>query len=334
MGSKKNRNFGRYIYLHHNRRMITSFEIVKCHGSGNDFILVDTTRDSNLASVDWSAFARVACSRSEGIGSDGVLLVVRDERGYYGMDMLNPDGTHAQMCGNGMRSVARIASERGYLDSGVLFSGGRDFKVRHEAPIAHNIETFSVEIPIERWSSSFAFFGAGEEFVGRTIPELHPTIPFTALSLGNPHIVACVESIDMELLKRWGEEVIERRELFPEGVNVSMYEVLSPRSIFVATYERGAGITLSCGTAMTASATAAALLGYVAEGEQVEVINRGGKVFCTPCIDAQIVTRLEGNATFEWWGEVRFGDGIFTFTKQRITGEQEQWQRFVKEING
>ena len=312
---------------------MTTFEIVKCHGSGNDFILVDTTRDISLAKVDWSAFARVACSREEGIGSDGVLLVVRDERGYYGMDMLNPDGTHAQMCGNGIRSVARIAAQRGYLDSGVLFSGGRDFKVAHESPIAYDIETFSVEIPIERWSRSFAFFAEGESFVGRPITALHPTIAFTALSLGNPHIVACVERIDMELLKRWGEAVIGLRELFPEGVNVSMYEVLSPSKIFVATYERGAGITLSCGTAMTASATAAAMLGYVVEGERIEVINRGGKVFCTPRIGDTIVTRLEGNATFEWWGEATFGDGGFSYAKQRVTGEEEQWQRFVKEIN-
>lgn len=313
--------------------MVSSFEIVKCHGSGNDFILVDTTRDSMLSTVDWSAFARVACSRTEGIGSDGVLLVVRDERGYYGMDMLNPDGTHAQMCGNGIRAVARMAAERGYLGEGVLFSGGRDFKVAHESPIAYDIETFSVEIPIERWSDSFAFFREGESFVGRPIKELHADICFTALSLGNPHLVARVERIDMELLKSWGEAVIGLRELFPEGVNVSMYEVLSPTKIFVATYERGAGITLSCGTAMTASATAAALLCYVESGERIEVINRGGKVFCTPRIGSTIVTRLEGNATFEWWGEATFGDGHFGYSKQRVTGEQEQWQRFVKDIN-
>lgn len=314
-------------------RTISSFEIVKCHGSGNDFILVDTTRDSSLAAVDWSGFARVACSRDEGIGSDGVLLVVRDERGVYGMDMLNPDGTHAQMCGNGIRSVARMAAERGYLDGGVLFSGGRDFRVARVAPIASGIETFAVDIPISRRSDSFPFVTSEEGFVGRAIEALHPTIAFTALSLGNPHIVARVEHIDMALLEEWGRAVIGLRDIFPEGVNVSMYEVLTPRKIFVATYERGAGITLSCGTAMTASATAAALLGYVDGGERIEVVNRGGKVYCTPNVEGQIVTRLEGNATFEWWGEASYEDGILRYAKQRITGEEELWQRFVREIN-
>lgn len=313
---------------------MATFEIVKCHGSGNDFILIDTTCDMRLADVDWSAFARVACSRESGIGSDGLLLVVRNDEGDYGMDMLNPDGTHAEMCGNGMRCVARMAAERGYLESGILFSGGKLFPVAHVESLGAGIETFAVNIPIDTWSKSFAFFGRGERFVGKRIEALHPELEFTALSLGNPHIVARVETIDMELLKALGERVIELKEIFPEGVNLSMYEVLSPRSIFVATYERGAGITLSCGTAMTASATAASLLGYVDRGACLDVVNRGGMVHCTPMIDERgIVTRLEGNATFEWWGEASFDNGEFSYVKQHTTGEQQTWERFVGEIN-
>ena len=313
---------------------MATFEIVKCHGSGNDFILIDTTCDMRLADVDWSAFARVACSRESGVGSDGLLLVVRNDEGSYGMDMLNPDGTHAEMCGNGMRCVARMAAERGYLESGILFSGGKLFPVAHVESLGAGIETFAVNIPIDTWSKSFAFFGRGERFVGKRIEALHPELEFTALSLGNPHIVARVETIDMELLKALGERVIELKEIFPEGVNLSMYEVLSPRSIFVATYERGAGITLSCGTAMTASATAASLLGYVDRGACLDVVNRGGMVHCTPMIDERgIVTRLEGNATFEWWGEASFDNGEFSYVKQHTTGEQQTWERFVGEIN-
>ena len=313
---------------------MATFEIVKCHGSGNDFILIDTPRDTRSADVDWSAFARVACSREKGIGSDGLLLVVRNDKGVYGMDMLNPDGTHAEMCGNSIRCVARMAAERGYLDSGILFSGGKDFPVAHVEPLGVGIDTFAVNIPIDTWSKSFALFDRGECFVGRRIEALHPELEFTALSLGNPHIVARVDSIDMSLLKSLGERVIGLKELFPEGVNLSLYEVLSPRSIFVATYERGAGITLSCGTAMTASATAASLLGYVDGGACLDVVNRGGMVHCTPMIGEQgIVTRLEGNATFEWWGEASFADGEFSYVKQRETDEQDVWERFVSEIN-
>ena len=311
---------------------MANFEIIKCHGSGNDFIMVDITRLNDADTIDWSAFARVACNRTIGIGSDGILLVVRDEDGIYGMDMLNPDGTHAEMCGNGIRCVARLAAERGYLNAGVLTSGGRTFPTRHAEPIAEGIEAYAVDIPISTWSESFGFFDKGESFVGKRIENLDDNLHFTALNLGNPHIVAAVDNIDMALLEQLGERVKLIKEEFPHGVNVSLYKVLSPKSIFVATYERGAGITLSCGTAMTASATAAALLGYIAQGERIEVFNRGGKVACSTRINSDIVTTLEGNATFEWRGEAHFDGTTLHYTITHHTGEAQRWHNFVNSI--
>lgn len=313
---------------------MTNFEIIKCHGSGNDFIMVDTTRLDDANAIDWSAFARIACDRTNGIGSDGVLLVVRNDAGIYGMDMLNPDGTHAEMCGNGIRCVARLAEERGYLDSGTLTSGGRTFPARRAESVAEGIETFSVDIPIATWSPSFAFFNSEERFVGKVIENLNGELRFTALNLGNPHIVAAVEEIDMTLLEELGKRVKVLKNEFPHGVNVSLYKVLSPTSIFVATYERGAGITLSCGTAMTASSTAAALLGYVKQGERIEVFNRGGKVACRTAIEGEsIITTLEGNATFEWVGEARFDGENFTYERLNTSGEADTWNKFVESLN-
>lgn len=313
---------------------MTNFEIIKCHGSGNDFIMVDTTRLDDANAIDWSAFARIACDRTNGIGSDGVLLVVRNDAGIYGMDMLNPDGTHAEMCGNGIRCVARLAEERGYLDSGTLTSGGRTFPARRAESVAEGIETFSVDIPIATWSPSFAFFTPEERFVGKVIENLNGELRFTALNLGNPHIVAAVEDINMSLLEELGKRVKVLKNEFPHGVNVSLYKVLSPTSIFVATYERGAGITLSCGTAMTASSTAAALLGYVKQGERIEVFNRGGKVACRTAIEGEsIITTLEGNATFEWVGEARFNGENFTYERLNTSGEADTWNKFVESLN-
>lgn len=307
-------------------------DFIKCHGSGNDFIMVDTTTNSSdYATVDWSAFARMACDRESGIGSDGVLLVVRHDDGIYGMDMLNPDGTHAEMCGNGIRCVGRLAEERGYLNRGILRSGGRDYRVASAKDIGEGVRSFAADIPIRTWSNDFAFFSEAERFVGRSIEELNPDIEFTALNLGNPHIVARVDSIDLELLARLGERVKELHNLLPHGVNVSLYECRSRRELFVATFERGAGITLSCGTAMTASCTAATLLGLVDEGERIEVRNRGGKVYCSTRLhDDCIVTRLEGNATFEWYGSAEFDGTALTWRTVRTTNEEEMWQKLRK----
>lgn len=309
-------------------------EIIKCHGSGNDFIMVDTTCDDTLRDIDWCSFARAACDRSTGVGSDGILLVIKHEDGIYGMDMLNPDGTHAEMCGNGIRCVARLASERGYLTSGILRSGERDYPCAMASEIYEGIATFAVDIPISLWSKSFAHFHPEESFIGKVIEELHPELKFTALNLGNPHIVAHVEKIDLSLLEELGERVKVLTHIFPEGVNVSLYERHSARSIFVATYERGAGITLSCGTAMTASATAATLLGLTTSNTRIEVRNRGGMVHCQTSISKEgITTRLEGNATFEWRGEATFDSGILSYRKLQNSGEAERWERFVQSIN-
>lgn len=290
-------------------------EFIKCHGSGNDFILIDATQGGLLGYEEWSDFARKACCRATGIGSDGLLLLVRHDDGVYGMDMLNPDGTRAEMCGNGIRCVARLASELGYQTGGVLRSGGRDYAIGEVEPM-DGVPAFGVDIPIYLWSKDFAFYGENERFVARKIEALDSVLEFTALSLGNPHIVAEVAKISLEHLTRLGERVIELHELFPNGVNVSLYECRSGSEIFVATYERGAGLTLSCGTAMTASATAVALRERVVAGERIEVRNRGGRVFCTTKLGDRIVTRLEGNATFEWRGEAWFEDGKFGFERR------------------
>ena len=303
------RNFeGIYTYM--------DMEFIKCHGSGNDFILIDATRYTDFSREDWSEFARKACSRESGIGSDGVLLLVRHADGVYGMDMLNPDGSYAEMCGNGIRCVARLAYERGYIATeDVLRSGGRDYKVQRIEPIDGE-QTFGVDIPINTWSKDFTFYGADEGFVAQKIEALDEKLEFTALNLGNPHIVAEVESISLEHLTTLGERVLQLKELFPYGVNVSLYERRSSREIFVSTYERGAGLTLSCGTAMTASATAVAMRGRVDAGERIAVRNRGGRVFCTTQLGDSITTRLEGNATFEWYGELSFVDGELSFERK------------------
>ena len=155
-------NFERYIVM-------ADFEIIKCHGSGNDFVMVDTTREKSFAGVDRSAFARAVSDRVSGIGSDGVLYVVRHDDGHYAMDMYNPDGTQAEMCGNGMRCVARLADERGYIVDGILRSGGRDYPVERAESIAEGIATYAVDIPIAVSSPDFAFFGSSERWLGKVI---------------------------------------------------------------------------------------------------------------------------------------------------------------------
>ncbi|WP_297932109.1 diaminopimelate epimerase [uncultured Alistipes sp.] len=295
--------------------MMRELEYIRCHGSGNRFVMIDAVRcAAALEGCDLPALARAAC-RLDG-GTDGLLLLAGGPA-EWGMRMFNPDGSEAEMCGNGIRCVARLADER-YLraDRFALVSGGRSYAITREEPLAGAIPAYGVRIPVGRSSADYA----GGESIGGAIPELDPALEFTYLHLGNPHLAARVGRIDMELLRRLGERVATLGGLFPRGVNVSLFRVDGRRELFVATYERGAGITESCGTAMTASSTAACLLGCCDFDADLAVRNRGGMVRCLCRRDARgaLSTRLAGNATFEAEAVLRFDGG----RAERLAGSE------------
>lgn len=313
---------------------MTKLQYIKCHGSGNDFIMIDGVAQADrLSGVDLAALARTACDRSNGIGSDGVLLLVSSADGY-GMRMFNPDGSEAGMCGNGIRCVARLAERYVGQSEFDLVSGGRIIRVRHAEPICRGIETYGAQIGIRTASDDFAFMAGRERFVEQPIEALADDLLFTAIDTGNPHLVARVGRIDLERLDELGRRANGMRDILPHGVNLSLCEQRDGHTLFVATYERGAGITLSCGTAMTSAATAAVLAGRMQAERDIRVMNRGGMVLCRTHIGREgIVTRLTGNATFEWSGSLDFDGEALRYDVSDKTDEQQAWQRFVDEIN-
>mgnify|MGYP002594761975 CR=1 FL=1 len=295
------------------------YDYILCSGSGNRFLMFDTLR-SDLSGLNIAAFSAGELHRFR---VDGLLLLTRDAQGRFGMRMFNTDGSEAEMCGNGIRCVARLARERYPEATGerfVVTSGGREYRITCEEPIFGVLPTFGVEIPLSLHSDDFAPSLAAEGFVGRTIPRMECELPFTFLSPGNPHIVAPAAArsewlfgsdgrLDTGRLSALGERANRLREVFPKGINVSLFCRLDEGRIFVATYERGVGITSSCGTAMTSCATAAALHGLCGFDKTVEVWNRGGRVRCLPRRTQQgLVTRLTGNAAFEKAGTLRLDE--------------------------
>ena len=253
----------------------------------------------------------------------------------FGMRMFNPDGSEAEMCGNGIRCVARLAQKYITERNFTLFSGGRLFEISADGELRKDVEAYGVEIPITLDGPDFAMLSEGETLREQILPELDAELRFTALNLGNPHIVARCEKIDLAQLESLGEKVKHLPTLFPNGVNVSLFEVLSEEQIFVATYERGAGITLSCGTAMTASTTAAALAGYIPYDRPIEVCNRGGKVVCeVHKREEKLSTRLSGNATYEYAGTLNDeADGRIKFDIENIfAAEINAYEEFAAEV--
>ena len=313
--------------------MCANLKFIKCHGSGNDFVMIDAV-EQDLQGRDLATLSRDVCDRDKGIGADGLLLLVEQGEGYA-MRMFNPDGSEAEMCGNGIRCVARMAQKYIPTQQFTLRSGGRIFEISVDGELRDNVKAFGVEIPITLNGHDFAMINESESLQEQLLPELDANLRFTALNLGNPHIVARCEKIDIDLLERLGEMVKHLPALFPNGVNVSLYEILGEQKIFVATYERGAGITLSCGTAMTASTTAAVLAGYIPANRPIEVCNRGGKVICEvhPHNDG-LSTRLSGNATYEYAGTLSEEcDGRIKFDIDNIfAAEITAYEEFATEV--
>ena len=308
-----------------------NFDYIKCHGSGNEFIMFDAVAQ-NMDGINLSQLSVELCNRTSGIGADGILLLVRNAEGVYGMRMLNPDGSEAEMCGNGIRCVARLAES--YTQSGEfnLTSGGKIYPTARYAPIFGDIPTYGVEISVSLWSPDFSFFTQEHgSFTAGVIEQLHPTLRWTAISVGNPHIIAVVEKRDITLLEQLGERVKSLKGLFPNGVNISLVEQRGANHIFVTTFERGAGITPSCGTAMTSSATTAALLELCNYDTEILVENRGGAVRCKCSRDGGLKTTLIGNATFTERGKVSVSGKGFAFERREIISDEiEAWNSFLK----
>ena len=289
-------------------------DYIKCHGSGNEFVMVDCVKH-NLEGVDLAEFARFVCNRTDGVGADGVLLLV--QRGeMFGMRMFNPDGSEAEMCGNGIRCVARLAEEKVGSREFDMFSGGNIYGIVRAEDIHPAMPTYGVDLQVRLASDDFGFAGGGDSFISKPIARLDGELLWTAINVGNPHIVAEVEEIDYDHLTRLGERVLELKEEFPKGINVSLVKVLGENRIFVATYERGAGITASCGTAMTSSATAMSLNGRCDYGKVIEVENRGGAVRCICHNEGGLHTQLIGNASYISYGEVKVENDSFTYEEQ------------------
>ena len=210
--------------------MTTGVPIVKANGTGNDFVLVDERQ----ASVDDPvAFARRICDRTDGVGADGVLFLQASERFDARLRIVNADGSDAEMCGNGMRCVARYLDEHDGRDTATVETPA--------GPIGTRIlsrQPYRVAVEM------------GEPRIGE--PHDVAGVRATPVDVGNPHVVVRVDDVDAVDLGRLGPR-IERDARYPDGTNVH-FVAHSGDGWRVRHWERGAGATQACGTGAVAVA--------------------------------------------------------------------------------
>jgi diaminopimelate epimerase len=271
------------------------FAFTKLHGNGNDFILIDEMHHELVAEHAKARFAKRCCRRNFGIGADGILFLVGSSRADLGMRLFQPDGSEAEMCGNGIRCLAKYAWETGYVGQGF------------------NVETLAGIIPVQIREMDNCFWAKVD--MGRPRFE-RPYIPaigsgdfimeplegqlVSAVNTGVPHAVIFVDDLVLPL-----EEVaplIRHNGAFPEGANVNFVKM--GERFEVRTFERGVEAeTFSCGTGAVACASVAHKLGFV--GDEVLVETKGGPLIISfegdhAFMDGPAVTVYSGELSEEY----------------------------------
>ncbi|KTF69833.1 diaminopimelate epimerase [Sphingomonas sp. HT-1] len=271
---------------------------IKCHGSGNDFPLIDA-RALALSDADWATLARLLADRAGPVGGDGLLALVPGDDGHrFGMRMWNSDGSEAETCLNGLRCTARLGFEVLGIDTAQVKLKTSTATAARDADIAAGVTTIRTLVgPNSTRAADVGLIGAAEQVIDAPIHGLPNPRRFTAVAMPNPHLVTFVDQVDEAELVALGRWCESRPALIPARANVSFVEQRGPTSLFVRTFERGVGLTDSCGSAMAASVLSAALTGRVPFATPVAVFNRGGMVRGQAEQDRCVM--LSGNATFE-----------------------------------
>ena len=242
----------------------------KMQGIGNDYVYVNCFEETV---ADPAAVARFVSDRHFGIGSDGLILIGPSGTADCRMDMYNMDGSRGVMCGNGVRCVGKYA-----YDHGLVPGDRRRLTVETLAGIK-TIE-FTVEEENGRFTARLLTVDMGEARLTSELPEPINVdgrdYSFVGISVGNPHAVYFMNSIDDLSLDRIGPSFEMHPRFQPDRVNTEFIQLVDRNHIRMRVWERGSGETWACGTGATASAAAAILMGYTED--EVEVELRGGKL--------------------------------------------------------
>jgi diaminopimelate epimerase len=230
----------------------------KMHGCGNDFVVVDGR--SFPSELPWSQWAGRLLDRRFGVGADQLLVLLPSRSADARMRIFERDGAESEMCGNGIRCAARFLREGGNNASSISFETLGGVKTVS----VESAERIRVDMGLPRFDPEW---GKGVEIDGKTLT-------LYILSMGNPHAVIFVDSIEELSQVATLGPLIERHPLFPKRTNVEFVFVRDEGNLAVGIWERGAGETFACGTGASASGAAALRMGRVKSPVQVHF--RGG----------------------------------------------------------
>lgn len=271
----------------------------KYQGIGNDFILLDGTAGDLEIDTEW---CRRACDRHYGIGADGVLYVMPGEGTDITMRIINADGSEAEMCGNGIRCVAKYAADHGVVpgDTMTIHTLAGDLGAEVFRGDDGLVRTVRINMGAPILDGRTVPVDYDGRFIDQPFDADGVPIRANAVSMGNPHFITFTP-LDDATVDRLGP-ILERHPFFPRKTNVEFCRVEDGK-IYIRVYERGAAWTLACGTGACATTTAAALNGMVPFGTPVDVHLPGGWLRITVDKDLGYVL-MEGPAELVFTGDM------------------------------
>ena len=230
----------------------------KMQGAGNDYVYVDCFHERPPA--DPAAVARAISDRHTGVGGDGLILIRPSEQADARMQMFNADGSEAEMCGNGIRCVAKYVHDHGIARK-------QELRIETGAGVL-TLELYVKNGKVEQVRVNMGRPILGHELIPTKLPGDPPvrarlevdgqTLEVTCVSMGNPHCITFVDEVNDDWVHGIGPR-IERHAAFPQRVNAEFVQVISSREVVMRVWERGSGETQACGTGACAVAVAGVL---------------------------------------------------------------------------
>jgi diaminopimelate epimerase len=255
-------------------------KFTKMHGAGNDYIYVDCFAQPVPENI--SELARRMSDRRFGVGADGLILICPSQKADAEMRMYNADGSYGEMCGDGIRCVAKYLYDHGIRRSPTLTidSAGRvrtlELKVRHDVVDEVRVDMGEPILIPERIPTTLRSpVGASEPIIDLPIEIGGREFRVNCVSMGNPHCVVFVDEPTDEQVLGFGPK-IETDVRFPARVNVEFVKKIGTRELQQRTWERGSGETFGCGSGACAVCVAGVLTGRT--GRDVEIHLRGGEL--------------------------------------------------------
>lgn len=261
---------------------MNTIEFSKFNGQGNDFIIIDCIK--NDCNISRELIAEM-CNRNFGIGADGLILIKKSKIADFKMDYYNRDGSMAEMCGNGIRCMARFIYDKEFVKKDELnietLAGIKKISINPsfalEIRVDMGVPEFNPDkIPVKINKKNLGADGTVKNY---SLKINSREFLINCVSMGNPHcVIFCENDIDMAKIpiEKWGPE-IETNPMFPKKTNVEFIKIKNETELMMRVWERGVGETLACGTGACAAAVCSVVLKKI-KSSKIVVNLPGGRL--------------------------------------------------------